>query len=51
VSIGQTLCRLAGLAGGGLTLYLWVQGQPALVLAIVGGASAAMFLSGSLSRS
>jgi hypothetical protein len=51
VSIGQFMCRAAGLAGLGLTLYLWGRGQPPLVLAIAAGASVAVFLSGGLSRS
>jgi hypothetical protein len=51
VSIGQWLCRIAGLAGLGFTLYLWGRGQPSVVLAIVGGASVAVFLAGGLSRS
>lgn len=45
---------LARLVGGGLVLvagWLWLQGQPALVVAIAAGAGVAVFLSGGLSRS
>lgn len=50
MSIGQLLCRIAGVGGLVLTAYLWGQGQPAIVIAIVGATSVAVLLAGGLSR-
>ena len=49
MSIRSMMYRAAGVALLILAAWLWLQGQPGLVVAIAGGAGVASFLAGGLS--
>ena len=51
MSVGQALSRLVGAAVLLLAGYLWLHGQPGVVVAITAGIGAAIFLASGLSRS
>jgi hypothetical protein len=51
VSTGQALARLAGAAGLLFASYLWLTGEPGLVVAITAGVGAVFFVGAGLSRS
>jgi hypothetical protein len=51
MSLGQALARLVGAAALLLAGYLWLQGQPGVVVAITAGIGAVFFVGSGLSRS
>ena len=51
MSVGQALTRLVGVLVLLLAGYLWLSGEPGVVVAITAGIGAAVFLSSGLSRS